>query len=144
MRAWFAILTAFPLSFLPTACTEVGDPALVIEHPLEVPSGPLSFARHIEPIFQDNGCIGCHGSGGGFGGLDVTTAAAVLEGGDGGPAIVPCDASASWLWQRVRDCEMPATGGCLDDIEVDTIARWIDQGGRDAFEVGVCPDPPLD
>lgn len=144
MRSLLPILATLPLAIASTACTEVGDPALVIEQPLEVPSGPLTFAEHIEPILQDNGCIGCHGSGGGFGGLDVTTANAILEGGDGGPAIVPCDASSSWLWQRVRDCEMPASGGCLDDIEVDTIARWIDQGGRATFEAGVCPDPPLD
>lgn len=144
MRSPSSILTALPLVLIPMACTEVGDPALVIEQPLEVPSGPLSFAEHIEPILQDSGCIGCHGSGGGFGGLDVTTPGSILEGGDGGPAIVPCDASASWLWQRVRDCEMPASGGCLDDIEVETIARWIDQGARATFEAGICPDPPLD
>lgn len=126
------------------ACTEVGDPALVIDLPVTVPSGPLSFETHIEPILRDGGCMGCHGSGGGLGRLDVTTSATIRNGGDGGPAVIPCDAEASWLWQRVRDCEMPAAGGCLDDLEVATIARWIDQGAQDVFTEGLCPNPPLD
>lgn len=136
---------AFVVStFWAAACTEVGDPALVIERPLEVPSGPLSFSEHIEPILQDMGCIGCHGSGGGFGGLDATSAATLREGGDSGVAVIACDSAASWLWQRVRDCEMPASGGCLDDLEVATIARWIDQGAQDTFTPGTCSNPPLD
>ena len=126
------------------SCTEVGDPALVIERPLEVPSGPLSFTAHIEPILQDTGCVGCHGSGGGFAGLDTTTPEALRAGGDTGAAVIPCDSAASLLWQRVRDCEMPASGGCLDDIEVATIARWIDQGASGIFDAQICDDPPLD
>ncbi len=127
-----------------SACTEVGEPALVVETPFEVPTGPLTFAEHIEPILLDGGCQGCHGSGGGFGGLDATTAAALRSGGDAGPAVVPCDSEGSYLWQRVRDCEMPASGACLDEAQVATIARWIDQGARDEFDASICPDAPLD
>lgn len=143
MRSNLPMFSALTIT-LAAGCIEVGDPALMVEEPLEGPSGPLTFAAHIEPILRDNGCIGCHGSGGGFGGLDVTTPDAILEGGDRGPAIVPCDADQSLLWQRVRDREMPALGRHLDAVELDTIARWIDQGGRAVFEAGVCPDPPLD
>jgi len=127
-----------------TACTEVGDPALVLETSFEVPTGPLSFTEHIEPILLDSGCQGCHGSGGGFGGLDTTSAAALRAGGDAGPAVVPCDSEDSYLWQRVRDCEMPASGACLDEAEVATIARWIDQGAQEGFDPSICPDTPVD
>jgi hypothetical protein len=138
------LFASFAFAVKGFGCTEVGDPALVIETPFEVPAGPLSFAEHIEPILLDGGCQGCHASGGGFGGLDATSAAALRAGGDTGPAVVPCDSAGSYLWQRVRDCEMPATGACLDDAEVAAIARWIDQGAQDEFDASICPDAPLE
>lgn len=132
------------LALSATGCTVAGDPALVIETAFEAPTGPLSYAEHIEPIMRNGGCQGCHGSGGGFGGLDATNAAALRAGGDTGAAVIPCDSEGSYLWQLVRDCEMPTSGACLDDAEVATIARWIDQGAHDVFDAGICPDAPLD
>lgn len=131
------------------ACTEVGDPRLMAE-PIEVdpedlvPDGPLSFAEHILPILQEAGCAGCHGAGGGTAGLDTTSAEGLQAGGGQGPGIVPCDHEASLVWRRVDRAEMPAVGPALDDVEVLTIARWIDQGGQATYQPGLCPDAPLD
>jgi len=130
-------------------CTEIGDPRLMTEaievDPEElVPDGPLSFAEHIQPILSEAGCFGCHGAGGGTAGLDTTSAAGLLTGGGQGPAIVPCDHTASLMWRRVDRGEMPAVGPALDDVEVLTIARWIDQGGQATYQPGLCPNAPLE
>lgn len=134
------LVAAFP------ACLDVGDPALVQE-PLEdaVPSGELSFATHVAPILARRGCPDCHTAGGdGEGHLDSTSATGFLEGGDSGPAIIACDHENSYMWKRVRDCEMPQTGDCLNAIEIATIAKWIDQGGQATYTAGACENPPLD
>lgn len=133
------------LSSLFGGCTDIGDPALMSE--VRAPVGPLSFEGHVRPILLGNGCLGCHPAGGGQGGLDLSSPEAMKRGGQSGqPAVVECEHAQSWLWHRVRRCEMPATGypDCLDTLEVATIARWIDQGARVAFEPGACPDAPLD
>lgn len=131
---------------LGSACTDIGDPALM-EAELEVPSGPLSFEAHIKPILLDAGCLGCHFAGGGSGGLDASTPEGLKRGGASGrAAVVECDHRRSYMWERVRWCEMPFPGfpNCLDDLDVATIARWIDQGGRETYVEGLCPDAPLD
>ena len=127
------------------ACTDIGDPALMADE--LAPAGPLSFEQHIRPILHANGCLGCHPAGGGHGGLDVSSPEAMKRGGQSGrPAVVECEHDASYLWTRVRWCEMPSPGypKCIDPVEVATIARWIDQGGRAIYEPGACPDAPLE
>jgi len=139
----FALL---PLGALAAgACLDVGEPALV-EEPITavVPSGPLSFAAHVQPILEDHGCPGCHVAGGGSGGLDATSLEGLLAGGDSGAVLTPCDPEGSYLYRRVRDGEMPQIGALLDEIEVATIAKWIAQGATATFIEGTCDDPPLD
>lgn len=140
---WGVALGALQVALL--ACTDIGDPALMDE--VRAPSGALSFEHHIRPILLEHGCLGCHPAGGGQGGLDLSSPEAMKRGGASGqPAVVECEHARSWLWHRVRRCEMPATGypDCLDGLAVATIARWIDQGARATFEPGACPDAPLD
>lgn len=129
------------------ACLDVGEPYLASDE-LAVPSGPLGFEQHIKPILLEAGCLGCHfAGGGGSGGLDVSTPEGLLRGGDSGrAAVVSCEHQASFMWERVRWCEMPYPGfpNCLDELDVAIIARWIDQGGKATYEAGLCPDAPLE
>ncbi len=130
-----------------SACTDIGDPYLMSDEP-PVPSGPLSFEQHIKPILLDAGCLGCHYAGGaGSGGLDASTPEGLQRGGvSGRAAVIPCEHTKSYMWYRVHWCEMPFPGypNCLDELEVATIARWIDQGGAATFDAATCEDPPLE
>ncbi len=129
------------------ACLDVGDPYLVSDE-LAVPTGALSYEQHIRPILIDAGCLGCHfAGGGGSGGLDASTPEGLMRGGDSGrAAVVPCEHTASYMWERVRWCEMPFPGypDCLDELDVAIIARWIDQGGQATYDAELCPDAPLE
>jgi mono/diheme cytochrome c family protein len=96
------------------------------------PPAAVDFAREIEPILK-GACLTCHGSEKQRGGLRLDSRAAVLAGGEGGPALVPGDAEHSELLRRVRlpredDDAMPAKGTRLHEREVALLARWIEQG----------------
>lgn len=104
------------------------------------------------PIFWLR-CTVCHGGRRREAGLDLRTRESALRGGQGGPAIVPGDPGASLVLKRMQAGEMPpkdqltlAMVKPLEPAEIDTVARWIEQG---APEVPVPddragqPDDPL-
>ncbi len=76
-------------------------------------------------------CVDCHGGKKTRGGLDLTTRAALLRGGDSGAAVVPGDARKSRLYRMVLHAEkpgMPANGDKLPDTAAALLAAWIDAG----------------
>ena len=89
-----------------------------------------SQARH---TFQAR-CFACHGALKQESGLRIDTAAAAIDGGESGPAIVPGNASASDLFKRIsaRDLaeRMPPEGEALRPDEIDAIRRWINEGAK--------------
>ncbi len=98
------------------------------EHPTSV-----DFDRDVRPIFETH-CLRCHGPSRQRSGLRLDVKASALEGGDVfGPAIVPGNAADSPLIQLVsgedEDLTMPPKGERLSAVEVQTLTRWIDEGG---------------
>src|SRR6056297_1704742 len=89
------------------------------------------FERDIRPIFKA-ACFHCHGEAGEVeGDLDVRLVRLLQEGGYSGAAIVPGDREASFLYQRLRDGEMPPEEGHLLSAEqIEQVGRWIDQGAQ--------------
>jgi hypothetical protein len=75
-------------------------------------------------------CLSCHDGHKKRGGLDLSTRAGLLAGGDSGPAVVPGKASTSLLLDKIRGPApaMPRQGPKLTADEVDTLTRWIDAG----------------
>jgi hypothetical protein len=90
---------------------------------------PVSFERDVRPLMKA-ACFHCHGEESVVeGSLDVRLARFLKAGGDSGPAIVPGDAEGSYLFQRIRDGEMPPDEGhALTPEQIDTVRRWIDAG----------------
>ena len=93
----------------------------------------ISFSRDILPIFNQKGCISCHG---GSGGLFVGTVAQLLQGGNHGPVIVPGNAGASNIVKKLSPTppfgdRMPLGGPYLPDALQQTIKDWINQGAKD-------------
>lgn len=89
----------------------------------------VSFHRDVFPILRTN-CIACHKPGKSKGGLDLTTHAALLKGGDDGQMIKTGDASVSRLIETIcgDEPEMPKESEPLLPREIDLINRWITQG----------------
>src|SRR5436309_8376704 len=68
------------------------------------PPGPdpdTAFELKVRPILAGI-CLRCHGGAKVSGGLRVDSRAALLKGGDGGPAVVPDDPDKSLLLRAVR------------------------------------------
>jgi hypothetical protein len=96
-------------------------------------------------------CMGCHGGLKQEGELDLRTTAAMLRGGESGPAIVAGDAGASPVWQLIAADEMPKTKAKLTAAEKATIRDWINadlptlasqQGAIDPLLALDKPHPP--
>jgi hypothetical protein len=101
---------------------------------------PVDYARDVRPILSAH-CYACHGSKKQKSGLRLDSVAALLEGGDSGPAIVPGKSTQSRLIKAV-------TGGVGEDIpamppkgetrltarEIDVLRVWIDGGAKGALE----------
>jgi len=106
---------------------------------LNILNGQVDYTTQIQTIFNSN-CTSCHVDGGSyFGGLDLSTYANVMTGGNSGAVITPFDHANSYLWQRVNNGEMPpGTNPDLSSSQIDLIALWIDEG---ALENPVFNDP---
>ncbi len=95
-------------------------------------AGGVDYFRDIKPILEAN-CYSCHQGAKVKGGLRLDERVAALRGGTGdGPAIVPGQAKASPLFQRITshdpDEVMPAKGDRLRAADVALIERWIGEG----------------
>ena len=87
------------------------------------------FETHVRPVLSEN-CFACH-TASRMGGLEMTSRASLLKGGNSGPAIEPGKAGESLLVQAVRHSherlKMPPQGK-LAAADIETIATWIDAG----------------
>ena len=96
---------------------------------LNILIGQVDYQTQIQTIFNSN-CTSCHVNGGAYyGGLDLSTYANVMTGGNSGAVITPFDHANSYLWQRVNNGEMPpGTNPDLSASQIDLIALWINEG----------------
>jgi mono/diheme cytochrome c family protein len=96
----------------------------------------VTFEADVRPILKAR-CWQCHGEEELKGGLDARLVRFLKQGGDSGPAIVVGQHAESLIFQRVSAGDMPPGGKKLSPREIDTLARWIDQGAKT-----VRPEPP--
>ncbi len=96
------------------------------------------FETEVAPILAEH-CQKCHGAEKPKSGLDVTSSAALLRGGESGPAVVPGQAEKSLLLEMIAGGQMPPEGEKkLSDEQVGRIRRWITSGAAAA----VSAEPP--
>ena len=93
------------------------------------------FESRIRPVLAQE-CHECHNSHDkAKGGLALDHRAALLKGGDTGPAVVPGDAAGSLLIQSIRhahkDLKMPKSGARLDEATLRDFAKWVNDGAPD-------------
>lgn len=88
------------------------------------------FTEKVRPLLESR-CVSCHGPDKVKGGLRMDSRAALLKGGDTGPALVPGKPSESLLLQAVmhskKDLEMPPKEK-LTSNDIAVLKRWIEEG----------------
>ncbi|MFN0124821.1 MAG: PSD1 and planctomycete cytochrome C domain-containing protein [Blastocatellia bacterium] len=90
----------------------------------------VSFDRDIRPLFAQH-CLSCHNEKKQSGGLRLDAASFAMRGTGNGPVIVPGNAMASRLYQRVmaaNDERMPPVGERLTLAQTTLLRTWIDAG----------------
>ena len=87
------------------------------------------FDKEILPILKAR-CIGCHGATAPKAGLDLRTVAAILQGGESGPAIRLDAAETSLLYEVASSGKMPPKGESLTAAEQGKIRVWINENAR--------------
>ena len=93
------------------------------------PEDAEAFEKEIRPILVEN-CAKCHGAEKQKAGLRVDSRAALVEGGESGPSIVPGQPDKSLLIEAVRrtgEVRMPPNRG-LRDEQVAALERWVAAG----------------
>ena len=88
------------------------------------------FEARVRPILVER-CVKCHGPRKQSSGLRLDSRAAVLKGGDTGPAVVPAKPEESLMIQAVAhrhdELKMPPNGK-LPDADVQFLTRWVALG----------------
>ena len=80
----------------------------------------------------DRACVSCHTGPQAAGGLSLDSPGGMTKGGKSGAVIVPGNAGASPLFQRVvatdRSVRMPLGGPPLREEQIALLKQWIDEG----------------
>ena len=87
------------------------------------------FESKVRPILADN-CLECHGAEKHKGGLRLDVRAAMLKGGDTGPAVLPGNPDESPLIEAIRyegDVQMPPKKK-LKAHEITALTDWVKRG----------------
>ncbi len=88
------------------------------------------FESQVRPVLIVH-CQKCHGEKKQWGGLRLDSRAALLAGGDSGPAVVPGRPNESLPIQAIRhsnaDLKMPENGK-LDERQIAALERWVSMG----------------
>ena len=93
----------------------------------------VDFARDIQPLLEGS-CLKCHGPERPKSGFRIDSRAAILKGGENGPAVLPGQSARSPLIQAVArlvdDMAMPpqGKGAPLTPEQVGLLRAWVDQG----------------
>lgn len=90
------------------------------------------FRERIGPIFEAK-CVWCHAAApDSAAGLDLTSAAGLIKGGNGGVVVIPGDPEHSVLYQSVArthaKLKMPKNSDKLADAQLADLAQWIKDG----------------
>ena len=105
-------------------------PPVSKKHAAEMARGLLLFKSDVRAVLKQH-CVKCHGGDKTRGGLDLTTRASLLKGGDEGVVIIPGKAKESLLFRLISHLDkpnMPAKNPKLSDAAIKKITQWIDLG----------------
>ncbi|MEO6809607.1 MAG: PSD1 and planctomycete cytochrome C domain-containing protein [Isosphaeraceae bacterium] len=123
----------------------ISSAGLAADGSIETVADPGAFFEaKVRPILATR-CFACHGPKKQKGGLRLDSRAAVLQGGDSGPAVDPGDADHGLLIEAIRygeERQMPPKAR-LADVEIAALSTWI-KAGAPWPGAEVAPRPKLD
>jgi formate dehydrogenase gamma subunit len=119
------VFAPLPPTPLPTAIpTPTPAPTAEVTAGAPVAGGALTWEGGIGDLFETK-CGACHSSATQLGGLDLSTYASALEGGQTGPGIVPGDPDASQVIVKQNAGGHP---GQLSPEELAQVQEWVAAG----------------
>ena len=97
-------------------------------------AAPVDYLKEIKPILSEH-CFRCHGGSQQKSELRMDTAAAMVKGGDNGPALKAGKSSDSLMVQLLKGthddiARMPYKKPPLSEAQIALIEQWIDQGAK--------------
>ena len=128
LRAFREVLAA---NTAPTAAPSEAAPSLAL------------YQDSVGPILRAQ-CLSCHNPDKARAGLDMSTRATLLKGGEEGPAIIPGDSANSLVMKLVRhevEPHMPHKEAKLNDTQIAALAAWIDSGAEFPEAVAIATPP---
>jgi len=114
--------------------------AKAIEATLKKGGAWVSFVEEVAPVFQQR-CVACHNSRMSKGRLNLETYAALMQGGESGPAVIAGDAAKSEVHSQVVDGAMPKDAAPLTAEQIAIVGKWISLGAK--LDAGVDPAASL-
>ncbi len=96
------------------------------------PADPAFFTKNIQPVLEQK-CFNCHKPESNVSKLDLTTRAALMEGGDNGPAVVPGAPARSLLYRSITHQSQPFMPMGMERLPqdvIDNFAAWIEAGAH--------------
>ena len=132
-----------------SVCLSVCVAAILAGTDRRAAAADATEAQVLHNIFLSH-CVVCHGKWQQQAGLDLRTRDAMLRGGDSGPALVPGDAEASLVYQRIARDEMPPKKSIFGEknyvrrvhaADVDRLKDWIDAGTPEDGPAGTAEPP---
>src|SRR4051794_22664012 len=120
--AWLAFL---PLGMVSAASLASGP----TDAPVPDTAAVAFFERDVRPILVER-CQSCHGPAKSKADLRLDSRAAILAGGESGPAIVPGDPGDSLLIDAINygDLHQMPPKSKLPDSEIATLTSWVAMG----------------
>ena len=101
-------------------------------------ANPEPIARRVQPILTR--CVECHHPEEPSGGLDLTSRASALRGGESGAALRPKEAAKSLIYRKVAAGKMPPKHP-LEAGQVALVREWIDAGAPWDESISSQPKP---
>lgn len=131
------ISIAFGLLALAFACVACGPKEEQPANNTPATTPPATTAAgfaSIQPILNEN-CVKCHGNVGPKGGIDLTTYAGMMKGGEDGPIVLAGNPDGSKIVMALKGAggvkPMPMMAKPLTADKIDAIANWIRDGAKE-------------
>jgi len=116
--------------FAPLTPTPLPTPLPTAAQSLVEFEGPLSWSGGVGALFEAK-CSSCHGAGNQLAGLNLSSYAAALTGGNTGPAVIPGEAETSLVYLRQSSGRHP---GQFSEEELALVVAWIEAGAPELGE----------